>query len=100
MNRESYLLRQRHKTAKPGEELAAETVLESDEQEVVIQSLATEANSQAFLFTVRVMVGNIRQQKVRSTERWSVLNTCECCYFQISGSEEHCCCSLAAELLK
>lgn len=72
MNRESYLLRQRQKQAKRGEE-AAESVnhMDSNEQEVVIESLATEANNQATFFTVRVMVRVAHQQvKLRSTERW------------------------------
>lgn len=56
MNRESYLLRQRQKTGKTEEE-TAETVnpLDSDEQDEVVTSLATEANSQATFFTVRVI---------------------------------------------
>lgn len=50
MNRESYLLRQRHQ--KP----ADITHLVSDEQETVIAELASEAESQATFFMVRVVV--------------------------------------------
>lgn len=54
MNRENYLLRQRNKTAKTGEE-TAETVdhLNSDEQEELVKSLTTEANNQGTFIAVR-----------------------------------------------
>jgi len=51
MNRERYLLRQRQ-PAKDAE--ARPTLLDSDEQEVVVASLANECTHQATLFTVRM----------------------------------------------
>eukprot|EP00752_Nemacystus_decipiens_P001797 g1736.t1 len=53
MNRESYMLRHRQKIAKTGEDTAesVKPLLDSDEQEEVVKSLETEANSQATFFT-------------------------------------------------
>ncbi len=57
MNRESYLLRHRQQQQQPkdGEE-AGPTLLDSDEQEVVVASLANECTHQATLFSVRCCV--------------------------------------------
>lgn len=71
MNRESYLLRHRQRTGKTGEETAetdAVNPLDSDEQDEVVKSLATEANSQATFFTVRVTArdGHQRSSEVVS----------------------------------
>lgn len=49
MNRERYLLRQRQ----PAKDAAGPTLLDTDEQDVVVASLANECTHQATLFSVR-----------------------------------------------
>lgn len=86
MNRESYLLRQRLKPGERGEDTPPDSVnhLDSDEQEVVVKSLATEAHNQATFFSVRDVTRISHQVTFQSTKRWRILCECGCVLLYLS----------------